>query len=82
MMVGQWLYTDGALSISSLLAALSAVILIRENDLDKEKAAQGLRYAQQKEVRRASAFRTGILHPSGCKNHPHRRVIRNGRIAH
>ncbi len=65
MMIGSWLCKDGKLPIKELLAAMSGVLMIRENGLDKEKAAQGLRYAQQREISFEQAlFELGFfIHP-------------------
>ncbi|MBX9667268.1 MAG: hypothetical protein K2X93_06600, partial [Candidatus Obscuribacterales bacterium] len=65
MMVGQWLRTDGNLATRDLYSALSAVLMVRESGLDKEKAAQGMRYARQREVTFEQAlFELGFfIHP-------------------
>ncbi len=65
MMVGQWLRTDGNLATRDLYSALSAVLMVRELGLDKEKAAQGMRYARQREVTFEQAlFELGFfIHP-------------------
>lgn len=65
LMIGQWLCTDGQISTQELLASLSAVFMVRENGLDKEKAAQGLRYAKQREITFEQAlFELGFfIHP-------------------
>lgn len=48
MMIGQVLLLDKKISQEGLLAALNAVQFIRETQLEKDKAIQGLRYANQK----------------------------------
>jgi len=65
MMVGQWLLTDGQLTTKELYTALSAVLLMRETGLDKEKAAQGMRYAKKREITFEQAlFELGFfIHP-------------------
>ncbi len=65
MMVGQWLLTDNQLTTKELYTALSAVLMIRETGLEKEKAAQGLRYAKKREISFEQAlFELGFfIHP-------------------
>lgn len=65
MMVGQWLVTDNQLTTKELYTALSAVLMIRETGLEKEKAAQGLRYAKKREITFEQAlFELGFfIHP-------------------
>lgn len=65
MMVGQVLLLDKHLTIKGLLAALNAVLFMRELKLDKDKAAQGLRYANQKNFSFEQAlFELGFfIHP-------------------
>ncbi len=65
MMIGQWLVTDNQLSTKELYTALSAVLMIRETGLEKEKAAQGLRYAKKREITFEQAlFELGFfIHP-------------------
>lgn len=65
MMVGQWLFTDGQLTSKDLYTALSAVLLMRETGLEKDKAAQGLRYAKKREITFEQAlFELGFfIHP-------------------
>ncbi len=65
MMIGQWLLTDDKLTTKQLYTALSAVYMMRETGLDKDKAAQGLRYARKREVSFEQAlFELGFfIHP-------------------
>lgn len=65
MMIGQVLLLDKHVSINGLLAALNAVLFIRESNLEKDKAIQGLRYANQKEFSFEQAlFELGFfIHP-------------------
>ncbi|MDZ4836025.1 MAG: hypothetical protein SGJ27_19790 [Candidatus Melainabacteria bacterium] len=65
MMVGQWLLTDNQLTTRELYTALGAVLLMRETGLEKDKAAQGLRYAKKREVSFEQAlFELGFfIHP-------------------
>ena len=65
MMVGQVLLLDKHVTIKGLLAALNAVLFIRETKLDKDKAIQGLRYANQKDFSFEQAlFELGFfIHP-------------------
>ena len=65
MMIGQVLLLDKHLTINGLLAALNAVIFMRELRLEKDKATQGLRYANQKDFSFEQAlFELGFfIHP-------------------
>ncbi len=50
MMVGHLLQLDNRISIEELLNGLNAVVMIRDGELDKSQAAQGLRFARQRRV--------------------------------
>ncbi|CAN5508087.1 hypothetical protein BH10CYA1_BH10CYA1_40320 [soil metagenome] len=50
MMIGQYLVLEQKVTAVGLIAALNGVFLIRDSGLDKEKAAQGLRYANQRDI--------------------------------
>ncbi|HMO23841.1 MAG TPA: hypothetical protein PKC98_22990, partial [Candidatus Melainabacteria bacterium] len=65
MMIGQVLLLDKKVSQEGLLAALNAVQFIRETQLEKDKAVQGLRYANQKKYSFEQAlFELGFfIHP-------------------
>lgn len=65
MMIGQWLLTDNKLTTKQLYAALGAVLMMRETGLDKDKAAQGLRYAKKRDISFEQAlFELGFfIHP-------------------
>ncbi|MEZ4489761.1 MAG: hypothetical protein R3F51_19410 [Cyanobacteriota/Melainabacteria group bacterium] len=65
MMIGQVLLLDKKISQEGLLAALNAVQFIRETQLEKDKAIQGLRYANQKKYSFEQAlFELGFfIHP-------------------
>ena len=65
MMVGQVLLLDKCITIEGLLAALNAVQYLRETNLEKDKAIQGLRYANQKSYSFEQAlFELGFfIHP-------------------
>ncbi len=65
MLIGQYLLLEQKITVGGLLAALNGVLLIRDYKLDKEKAAQGLRYANQRDVTFEQAlFELGFfIHP-------------------
>lgn len=65
MMIGQWLLTDNKLTTKQLYAALGAVLMMRETGLDKDRAAQGLRYAKKRDISFEQAlFELGFfIHP-------------------
>lgn len=50
MMIGHLLLLDNKISTDELLGALNAVVLIREELLSKNNAAQALRYARQRQI--------------------------------
>jgi len=50
LLIGHTLELMGFIDKAALNAALHAVLLIRQKILDKDKAAQGLRYANQREI--------------------------------
>ncbi len=67
MMIGHLLVLDGKITSDELLGALNLVLMCREYRLEKEKAAQGLRFARQRKV----SVEQGLvdlgffIHPSG-----------------
>lgn len=64
MMIGHLLLLDNKISTDELLGALNAVVLGRENTLNKNNAAQGLRYARQRSISFERAlFELEFLHP-------------------
>ncbi len=64
MMIGHLLLLDNKISTDELLGALNAVVLGRENTLNKNSAAQGLRYARQRTISFERAlFELDFLHP-------------------
>lgn len=65
MMIGQYLVLEEKVTVGGLIAALKGVLMIRDSNLDKEKAAQGLRYANQREITFEQAlFELGFfIHP-------------------
>src|SRR5208283_4956702 len=50
MLMGHTLLVMGAISPSALGAGLQGVLLMRQKLIDKDKAAQGLRYANQRDI--------------------------------
>jgi len=50
MMVGQSLMIDQVITSNVLAAALNALFMIRDSGLDKDRAAQGLKYANQRGI--------------------------------
>ncbi len=64
MMIGHLLLLDNKISTDELLGALNAVVMGRENTLNKNNAAQGLRYARQRTISFERAlFELDFLHP-------------------
>ena len=75
MMVGQSLMLDGKVSIEALLNTLNSVLMVRENGLDKGKAAKAVRYARKKDVTFEQA-----LFEQGEFIHPDSKTIRLGEL--
>lgn len=50
MMLGQVLLIERLVSLGVLYAALNALFLMRDSNLDHDRAVQGLRYANQREI--------------------------------
>ena len=67
IMIGHLLVLDGKITSEELLGALNMVLMCREYRLDKEKAAQGLRFGRQRKISVEEALvELGFfIHPSG-----------------
>ncbi len=64
LLIGHTLVLLGFIEKSTLNAALHAVLQVRQKVLDKDKAAQGLRYANQREITiEQSLFELGFFTP-------------------
>lgn len=69
MMVGHLLLLDNKVSTEELLGALNAVVLIREDLLNKNNAAQALRYARQRRISfEQSLFELDFMQQSHVRN--------------
>ena len=69
MMVGHLLLLDNKISTEELLGALNAVVLIREELLNKNNAAQALRYARQRRISfEQSLFELDFMQHSQARN--------------
>ena len=75
MLVGQTLLLDGTVKIDNLLNALNAVVMIREQGLDKGKAANAVKVAMKREVTFEQA-----LFENGDFIHPDSRSVRLGEL--
>jgi hypothetical protein len=69
MMIGHLLLLDNKISTDELLGALNAIVLIREDLLNKNNAAQALRYARQRRISfEQSLFELDFMQHSQARN--------------